>query len=387
MQLRPDLIDANRPVSIPQQLRTLLLRAIREGTFKAGDRLPSERSLAEQCGISRTSVRETITELLSEGVLSRMAGRGTFVSKAAPRCDPKAVGVRQIGFWIGAGIFGFVQPGYNQILTGVGEVCRERGYRLQFHAIDESTQSLDQIFAEDDLTGGLDGNLVVGGVSRGAFERLRRLECPLIAVDLLVGDEAMDAIRIDYATGTRMAVEHLRTLGHTEIGFIGFSASQKYEAFWQSLEACGLTYHPRYTQFLSVSELVPGVLAGFRSMQKLIGAGRLPTALLVTNDYVALGVMEALAIADMKVPKDISVVGYDDLGLGAQALTTIKADLMEVGRIAANALIDQLEKGDDLQGQVLIPVQLLVRGTTAPPLDVSMSLELKPASPLPPISI
>ncbi len=358
-------IDANSPIPIPQQLRNLLLEEIRLGVHKPGERLPSERALAERCGISRTSVRETIRELLTEGVLFRTAGRGTFVSQAPRRAATPAA--RQIGFWIGAAILNFVQPGYSQILTGVGEVCRDRGYRVQFHAVDESAASLDRVFAEDDLTGGLDGNLVVGGVGRAVFERLRRLEAPLIAVDLLLRDGGADTVRIDYASGTRQAVRHLHGLGHTEIGFIGFPASEKYEAFWQALEECGLAYHPRYTGLLSASDLAPGMLAGFQSMRKMIEGGRLPTALLATNDNVALGVLQALAMAGIAVPECMSVVGCDDLGGGTPALTTIKVDLVGVGRTAAHALLDRLEKGVEPQGQVLIPVELVVRGTTAPP--------------------
>ncbi len=359
-------IDPNSPIPIPQQLRTLVLERIREGVYKAGERLPSERALAESCGISRTSVRETIKELLTEGILFRTAGRGTFVSQA-PRRSAGAPAVRQIGFWISAAILNFVQPGYSRILTGVGEVCRDRGYRVQFHAVDESAGSVDRVFAGDDVTGGLDGNLVVGGVSRAVFDRLRCLETPLIAVDLLLRDRDTDTVRIDYASGTRQAVRRLCELGHREIGFIGFAGSEKYEAFWQALEECGLAYSPRYTRFLSTTDLAPGMLAGFESTQKMIESGRLPTALLATNDNVALGVLQALAMAGIAVPEEFSVIGCDDLGVGTPALTTIKVDLVGVGHTAAHALLDRIEKGVEPRGQVRIPVELVVRGTTAPP--------------------
>jgi LacI family transcriptional regulator len=174
---------------------------------------------------------------------------------------------------------------------------------------------------------------------------------------------------MDYAAGTRMAMEHLIGLGHTEIGFIGFAGSEKYEAFWQKLEAAGLHYNPRYVQFLQASELVPGILAGYESMQKLIAGGRLPTAVLITNDYVAVGAMEALSIAGISVPQEISLVGFDDLAQSSIALTTLKADLVELGRIAARLLLDQIAGHADTAGTV-VPLDLLVRGSTAPPLRV-----------------
>jgi len=357
------MIDPSGLVPIPRQLRALLLDRIASGEYPPGQRLASERSLSKQYGVSRTSVREAITQLLAEGTLTR-SGRGTFV---AGRAEKPAAASRQIGFWINSAIFGFVQPGYNRILIAAGEACRSRDYRLQFHAVNETKQSLDAVFAGDDLTGGLAGNLVVGGLNRPALQRLGELPCPVQFVDLLVSDEDLDSVRIDYASGTRQAIEHLKSLGHEDVGFIGFPGSEKYEAYWQSLEVCGLRYNPRSVQLLSVSDLLPGIMAGYRSTQKLIGGKRLPTALLVTNDYVALGVMEALAIAGIQAPEQISIVGCDDLELGARPLTTIHVDLGEVGRLAANALLDRIENGAAGSKQLVVPVKLIVRETTAPP--------------------
>jgi DNA-binding LacI/PurR family transcriptional regulator len=83
---------------------------------------------------------------------------------------------------------------------------------------------LDVVFAGDYQTGGLAGNLVVGGLNRQALQRLAGLPCPVQFVDVLVSGEDLDAVRIDYASGTRQAIEHLKSLGHEDIGFIGFPA-------------------------------------------------------------------------------------------------------------------------------------------------------------------
>ena len=356
------MIDVQSPVSIRQQLRDLLVQQIHAGEYRQGKRFPAERVLAKKFGVSRTSVRETIAQLVSEGILLRSAGQGTFVAERAPR-PPDAGRSRQIGFWINSGIFNFVQPGYNRIMTASQDACRDREYRLQFHSVDETIQSLDTILAgAEDLA----GNLVVGGVNRLVLQRLRELRSPMQLVDLLLPGQEADTVRIDYARGTRQAIEQLKMMGHEDIGFIGFPESEKYEAYWQSLESCGLTYNPRFVQLLSVSDLMPGMMAGYQSMQKLIATKRLPTAVLVTNDYVALGALEALGIAGIKVPDEISVVGCDDLQLSARPLTTIHVDLAEVGRLAANCLIDRIE-GLDVRSQLVVPVKFVVRETTAPP--------------------
>jgi len=87
---------------------------------------------------------------------------------------------------------------------------------------------------------------------------------------------------------------------------------------------------------------------------------------LVTNDYVARGVMEALAMASIPVPQQISVVGYDDLGVKTTPpMTTIRVDLDEVGRLALEALYRRIEGMQVKAGQTIVPVELVVRGSTA----------------------
>jgi DNA-binding LacI/PurR family transcriptional regulator len=357
------MIDLNSPTTVRQQLRDLLVRQVNAGEYRQGKRFPSERVLAKKYGVSRTSVRETIAQLLSEGILMRSAGHGTFVAERVPAASPEPTRSRQVGVWINSAIFTFVQPGYSRILTAAGDACRDREYRLQFHSVDEISPSLDTIFAG---TEDLAGNLVIGGLNRLVLQRLRELPSPMQVVDLLLPDREVSSVRIDYASGTRQAIEQLKAMGHETIGFIGFPESEKYEAYWQSLEECGLTYHPRFVQLLSVSSLIPGMMAGYQSMQKLIAGQRLPTAVLVTNDYVALGAMEALGIAGIRVPEEISVVGCDDLELSARPLTTIHVDLAEVGRLGANALMDRIE-GIEVKPQLVVPVKFVMRETTAPP--------------------
>lgn len=367
--MKPSLVNANSPTSLCRQVHSILSKEIAEGKYRPGERFPSERALAERFAVSRASIREAVTQLLAEGFLFRTVGRGTFVSEPGSGKPHAAAAGAHVGFWISARVFNFVQPGYNQILTGAGEVCRERGYHLGLRVVD---QNFDAALNEELAMGSPAGHLVVGGVESGLLDRLRQLDQPLLAVDLLVGDARLSSIRIDYADGTLQAVRHLKALGHREIGFIGFPESEKYEAFWRSLEECGLPYLPRCVQFLSVWNLAPGMLVGFQAMQRLLAAGPPPSALLVTNDYVAMGVMEALAIAGMPVPDSVSVVGFDDLGVTAQPLTTVKVDLVEVGRKAAAILLHQIETGVKPAGQVLAPVELVVRSTTAPPRTAAL---------------
>ena len=359
------MIDTDSPVAISQQLRGILAREIEQEVYKAGQRIPSERSLAERFEISRASVREAIAALLNEGVLFRTVGRGTFI---AGRDERQAKGLGKavaIGFWASERIFHFAEPGYKQTLAGIAEVCHERGYPLQFHWVDEHRQVLEKLFAHRSGTDKVAGNIVLGGVSGAVLERLKKQGVPLVTVDLLFPGDSTESVGIDYEQGTRLAMEHLLALGHRDVGFIGFAASKKYNVYWQTLEAHGLSYQPRYVQFLDPSALAPGIVAGFQSMQKMVAGNRLPTAVLITNDYVALGALEALSIGGLKVPDQMSVVSFDDFAQPAVRLTSVRADLVELGRMAVRKLLENGQTG------TVVPVELIVRGTTAPPRTAS----------------
>jgi DNA-binding LacI/PurR family transcriptional regulator len=279
----------------------------------------------------------------------------------------KHIGSKQIGFLISNDIFQFVQPGYNQILSGAGEVFHQNGFRLVFHSIGEE-ETFDS--SKDWRHSDLDGYIIVGGIRKHLLERLRQQNAPIVLVDLLLANGGMQSVIIDYAMGIRLAVEHLFELGHKEIGFIGFAESTKYESFWRSLEALGLIYHPRFVQFLNPSDLQPSIIAGFKAMQKMLSSPTLPSAVVTTNDLVAVGSIEALTVAGISVPEELSIVGCDDLGQSINPpLTTIRVDWMNVGRTASRVLMERLDGlGTDVASrQVACAVELVVRGSSGVP--------------------
>lgn len=359
-------VETNSPLTVKLQVRSLLVDEIKSGVYVANHRIPSERDLAEKYGVSRASVREAITELLSTGVLFRAGGRGTFVAQDPPPEIVPTQHFRQLGFWISSEIFHFVQSGYTRILTGVEEVCRAEGYALDFHSVNEDTESLDSLFPPHPRHPEAAAHIIAGGLRNATVERLQRLGKPLIVVDPLMRrkQQNIDCVRIDYAHGTRQAIQHLAELGHREIGFIGFASSEKYEAYWKALEEFQLPYLPRFVQFLDLPDVAPSMTVGFQCMNALLAAPDRPSAILVVNDYIALGALEALSIAGLTVPNDMSIVGFDDIGEGSVPLTTVRCDLVETGRAAARRLFEHLARPGMAAGELVLPVNLVVRRST-----------------------
>lgn len=348
------------PEPVREQLRALLVAEVERGTFLRGARLPSERQLAQTFGTSRTTVRQAVDSLIKEGMLVRSAGRGTFVADAgggeAPQSSRLPGSNGTLTFVISEEIFEFVQAGYNRILLGAQKECQQRGYRLLFHALADDTP-LEEA--------GIAGYIVVGGAPRRYLDRLKTAGAPFVLVDLLLDDRSA-SVGFDYAGGMRQAITYLHGLGHRDIGFIGFPNSEKYVAFWQMLAALGLRYEPRWVTFLELPELQASGLAGYRAMQRILVGDQLPTAMIATNDLVALGIMDALAVAGIEVPKRMSVMGFDDLGADTdRPVSTMRVDSAEAGRLAVRTLLEQIRSGTPNQNRVTVPTELIVRASTA----------------------
>ena len=360
------ILQSRAAQALPLQLRTVIRQEIEDGVYGASGKLPSERALADRFGVSRTSIRESLEGLVKDGVLMRVIGKGTFVAFGAQSTDTAQIPSRaSVGFLIGENIFHFVQPGYSRILLGAEQACRQLGHSLVFHSVGE-----DEHFEQDwerNKAIGITGYLIAGGLRKKTLDLLLSREIPVVLTDLIVQGENATAVGADYGSGTRQALEHLAGLGHRQIGFIGFPNSEKYRAYWQTLEALDLAYRPQFVHFLHLPDVPPGILAGFQAMQAIIQSGKIPTALVVTNDLVAVGVMEALKLAKIAVPESVSIVGYDDLGAEmGPALTTIRSFPEEVGRVAARTLLANIA-GEPTEQRIAIPTELVVRGTTAAP--------------------
>ncbi|MGA3326934.1 MAG: GntR family transcriptional regulator [Terriglobia bacterium] len=366
MRFKPPKLVTRAPEPVREQLRLLLIAEIERGTFLRGAKLPSERELAERFGTSRTTVRQAIESLVEGGALVRSPGKGTFVagspSEAWSALDPSSGapgGTLQgtIAFVISEDIFEFVHVGYNLILLGVQKTCQQSGYRLLFHVLTEEAPAVEP---------GVAGYMVVGGAPRRFLERLRAAATPLVLVDLLLDDRSA-SVGIDYAGGMRQAVTYLHGLGHQKIGFIGFPNSEKYIAFWQTLASLGIHYEPRWVVFLQFPDLQPSMLSGYRAMQTILAVDPLPTAMIATNDLVALGAKDALAVAGIEVPRCMSIMGFDDLGAETdRPLTTMRTDSAEVGRLAVRALLDQIRGGTASPNRITVPTELVIRESTAP---------------------
>jgi DNA-binding LacI/PurR family transcriptional regulator len=231
----------------------------------------------------------------------------------------------------------------------------------------------EEHFASITKGGRADGILVLSlQPPAGDLARLVDSGMPIVLVD--VHGDNVPSVLTDDVEGGRLATEHLLGLGHRRIAFIGedpandlgFSATAKRErAYRAGMAAAGLDADPALVAYCPHDKALAEQLAA----GLLTGADR-PTAIFASSDVQALGVLAAARAAGLRVPEDLSIVGYDDIEVAAYAgLTTVRQPLFETGRLGAALLLEALEQGDGAVEAVdhVLPVELVVRTSAAAP--------------------
>lgn len=184
-----------------------------------------------------------------------------------------------------------------------------------------------------------------------------------------VAERTVPTLTIDFAAGGRLAAEHLIGLGHSRIAQVcgpleAVAITARRDGFNATLANAGIATDSALTLMGSL-----GIGYGMEAAERLMAASSRPTAIFAHNDETALGIVHALSKLGVRVPRDVSVIGYDDLSFSvamSPALTTIRLPRREWGRAACRALLDIIEGHPTPATMPIIVPQLIVRESTAP---------------------
>ncbi|MFC7846873.1 LacI family DNA-binding transcriptional regulator [Arthrobacter sp. NPDC057388] len=267
---------------------------------------------------------------------------------------------------IGVLAAGTAQYGPANTLLGVQEAARNEGYAVSMASLSEVTPAGIHGALEHFLLQSVDG-IVVIVPHQTMLKSLRSINVsvPLVAVGF-GADERLTVAAVNQRAGAALAVQHLASLGHTSIAHISgpqdwMDAAARTEGWRRALQQAGLPDRV----------LIPGdwsAESGYRTGLELAAAGDV-TAVFAANDQMALGALRAFSEAGLRVPEDISVVGFDDqpeAGYFVPPLTTVNQGFKELGARCMRMLLSDLENGPSGAATVLNP-RLVVRGSTAAP--------------------
>ena len=223
-----------------------------------------------------------------------------------------------------------------------------------------------------DLVSRTDGLILIPPIETDpVLHQLARSGVPVVLVDrvLSTGPEA-DFVVVDNRLGAQLAAEHLLSLGHIEIAVISgplssFPGRERHEAFLQALADAG---QPVRAEHVRISDF--RVEGGYTSMAGLLDEQIPPTAVFCANNLMSIGALRLLRDRAVAIPDEVSLVGFDDLDLSEllnPQLTVIDRPTFALGSSAAELLRSRLATPDREQQHLTLPVQLVVRGSTAPP--------------------
>lgn len=265
-------------------------------------------------------------------------------------------------------LFESVDDFYEKIFDGADSTAKKLGYNINVtntnltglpHLLDEANQqSLDGIifFASE-----------FDPIHADLFSATR---IPTVVVDSRFPEHAINSVTVESTFSVYQALRHLYDLGHRRIGFLTANEAtgalpERQNAFYHSQQKLGLELRPEDIITLPIF-VDPACRAFSRYLEQTTD---LPTAFFAYNDIIAAGALKALSFSSLRVPQDLSIVGFDDslvCSLFSPALTTMRIPKQKIGELAVKRL-DEIINGDTTVLVSLVASELIVRDTTAPP--------------------
>lgn len=258
-------------------------------------------------------------------------------------------------------------PFFGDISSGMLERARELGYELIFTTGDRE-QRYEHLAIDAMLELRTDGLILAAPqVDEAIIERAAR-ETAVVVLNRRIESDLCDYVTDDDYAGGRLAAAHLSSLGHTRIAHVdggpGAGAATRRAGFEAGVRELGLAESTRVVRGSFTEE------GGFRGAYELLSSGVRPTAVFAANDLAAIGVVSAAEAHGLRVPRDLSVMGYDNSHLSRLrhlSLTSIDQAAAELGRLAIDRILERIDNGRTEAIHNILPPSLVVRGSTAPP--------------------
>jgi LacI family transcriptional regulator len=263
----------------------------------------------------------------------------------------------------------FTRPSVIERVRGVAPMLAAAGYQLVLFDVERPEQRTN-VFRS--VIGRVDGLLTISlAPPKAELRRLAAAGIPVVLVDH--AHDSVATVTVDDVEGGRMATEHLLSLGHRRIAFAGdtvdgvhgaSASSRRCIGYQRALADAGVPVRPELVK------LRPHGREAAEIAHELLALATPPTAVFAASDLQALAMVEALEALGRRVPDDLSVVGFDDVELARYAgLTTVSQPLEFSGTRGAELLLSALEGEGVLQARQHLSLELVVRGTTAPPRE------------------
>ncbi len=347
-------MKSNKP-AIPKykQVKEKILQSIQNNEILPADKLPNEEEFAAVYGVSAITIRKALQELAGEGYIQRVKGKGSFVQER-----------KQSTSNLIAMIFtaeDYMDVSYLHIIQGAQKRLSEYGYSMIVEWHDKDANSMQEVLQkhrELNVAGFLIYPYDPSNI-QPHLEQLNHDGIPFVLLDRYNLEFPTHYAGCDNVDGGYMATKLLLDKGHSKIQFAGYysflsSEQERFYGFCSAMLKAGYSVSP--DSMIGITDC--------DAIAKRVKRGDL-TALVCCNDRMAYKMIENLAEQGIQVPRDISIVGFDDWvyhGSGQVGLTTIKQDFEQLGKLAVNLLKGVLEnESKGVYVKVLSGVSVVLR--------------------------
>jgi DNA-binding LacI/PurR family transcriptional regulator len=344
---------------------------IQMGRLKLNDKIPTELELAESYSVSRGTVRKALERLVQEGLFTRIKGKGTFVSGTAIGSRSTQIGV--VVPWLHDHLI-------SEMVRGVESRLREEGYTLLLgHSDGDSLVEAEQVerFLENKVAG-----IILfpagDGEEYAAVHSLLPERFPLVVLDRRLFGRESDIVLCDNRGGAEMAVNVLIESGHRAIACLTppsrpSSVVDRIRGYEQAMRGHNLIPLAAIEADVQTEIAESGSSEGalfrfshpdFHELQRLLDSNFAPTALFCINDYLAFSLLEYLGTKNIKVPDDISIVGFDDHPFSSHSvvkLTSVAQDARLAGYRASSLLFERIKNPEKPFLIEHLPTRLVMR--------------------------
>lgn len=335
----------------------------------AKHRMPTIFDIAERAGVSYSTVSRTLSgfefvkESTREKVLIAVQELGYVPNQQARSL---AGGRSNL---IGVLVPTLTNDYIAQIVHGIDDELTKSDFNIILYTTNRH-RGKEAIYVATIMNGAADALLLVAPtISDPYLEALREQSFPYVLIDQADQAEQSMAVNTTNQKGAYEATQYLIKLGHRRIGFLAGlpqlnSATERLIGYQMALSDYGIRFLPAY--------IAQGNFTfndGYKGVHQILALPEPPTAIFAANDISALGAMEAIREMDLRIPEDISLVGFDDIPQAALTypkLTTIRQPLHQMGNEAAKLLLKHLEHPSSETRRILLDTELVIRDSCCP---------------------
>ncbi len=319
------------------------------------------RDIARMAGVDVSTVSRALG---GDAVISPATREKVLGIAAAHGYRRRASRSRTIAYVIDRRFFLLTSHFYNRVMEGVEAEVKSRGYAFQFQTLEPDQAGLDPAEVQR-----LAGVVVTSTFNDEPIRELIQAGLPLVLLDHYIPTEDVSCVLVDNTDGIIRGVRHLASLGHRRVAYVAgdlreIGSGDRLVGFQKAVRAFGLDPSTEL-----VRECDFTIQGAYRAVKELLDSGRPPTAVASVNDIAAIGAMEAIKGRGLRIPQDVSILGFDDIDLASQVvprLSTMHVARRTMGRLAAQRLFRLLEGTRDEFTKVLVPPALTVRESTGP---------------------